>query len=106
MKLVLVAHRSGTAFQIRNIGVIVADNQCAFKLSCATGIDAEICTQFHGASYALGNIDKTSVAEHRGIQRGKVIVAIGNNRAQILAHQFGVVFHRFAYAAKDNAFFL
>ena len=64
MKLVLITHGSRTAFEIADIGIVVAHDERALKLSRATGIDTEIGAQFHGTAHALGDIHKGTVAEH------------------------------------------
>ena len=106
MQLVLVAHGGGTAFQIGHVGIIVAYYQGALELARAHGIDAEVGAQFHGASDALGDVDKTSVGEYGRVQCGEIVVAVWHHRAKIFAHQVGVVLHRLGDAAEDNALLL
>ena len=58
VQLVLITHRSRTAFQIGDIGIIVGDDQRTLKLSRVTGVDAEIAAQFHRTAHALRDINK------------------------------------------------
>src|SRR5574344_797585 len=63
MKLILVTHRSGAAFEIGNVRFVVGNNQSTFKLSGVAGIDTEICRELHRAAHSLRNIDKRNVGE-------------------------------------------
>jgi len=49
--MVLVTHRRRTSFQITYIRLIVCDNQGTLELSGISGIDTEIRTQLHRATY-------------------------------------------------------
>lgn len=42
--MVLIPHRGRTSFQIRNITIIIRNNQCTFKLTGISRIDTEIPT--------------------------------------------------------------
>ena len=64
MQLVLIAHRSRAAFEIRNVSIVVSDNQCALKLSRVPCIDAEIRTEFHRTANAFGDVDERTIAEY------------------------------------------
>ena len=80
VQLVLIAHRGGTPFEIRDVGIIIGYNERTLKLTGISGVDAEIAAQFHGTADALGDIDEGTVAENGGIERGKEIVTIRHNR--------------------------
>ena len=58
MELVLITHWRCTSLQVRNIGIIIGDDQCTLKLTGITGIDAEVTAQLHRAAYALRNINE------------------------------------------------
>ena len=104
MKLVLVTHRSRTTFQIGNVSIVIGHNQCTFKLPCTLRIDAEVGGQLHGATHTFGDVNKRSVGENSGVKRSKEIVAVRNNRAQVLLHQIGMLADGFTHRAKDDAF--
>ena len=54
VELVFVAHGCGASFEVGDVCVVVADDECAFELSCAACVDAEVCAEFHGAAHAFG----------------------------------------------------
>ena len=58
MKLILITHWRCTSLQVRNVGIIIGDDQCTLKLTGITGIDAEVTAQLHRAAYALRNINE------------------------------------------------
>jgi len=58
MQLVLIAHRRGTAFQVRYVGTLVGDDQRSFELSRLHVVDAEVGRQLHRAAHAFGNVDE------------------------------------------------
>ena len=58
MELVLITHRRCTSLQIRNVSIIISDNQCTLKLTGVTGIDAEVTAQLHRTADALRNINE------------------------------------------------
>ena len=58
MELVLITHWRCTSLQVRNVSIIISDNQCTLKLTGVTGIDAEVTAQLHRAADALRNINE------------------------------------------------
>ena len=73
-------------------------------MSGSAGVDAEVRAEFHGASHAFWDVDEGAVAEDCGVECGKEVVAIGDDAAQVFAHQVGVFAHGFADGAEDDAF--
>ena len=106
VQLVLVALRGRAALHIAHVGLFVGNDECALKLACAAGIDAEITRQLDGAAHPLGNIAERPIAEHGRVQGGKEIVAARHHRTQILLHQVGVLLHSLADGAEQDAFLL
>ena len=106
VQLVLVAHRCGAAFEITHVRPVVAHDERALKLPRLAGVDAEIGGKFHGAAHALGDIHEGTVGKYGGIERGEIIVAVGHHRAEVLAHQVGILAHGLADRTKDDAFLL
>ena len=101
MQLVFISHGSGAALQITHITVVIGNDKGAFKLPRVAGIDAEIRTQFHGASHPLGDIYKGAIAEHGTVKCGIEVVTIGHYRAQILFHQMRILLDGIADRAKQ-----
>ena len=58
MELVLITHWRCTSLQVRNVGIIIGDDQCTLELTGVTGIDAEVTAQLHRAADALRNINE------------------------------------------------
>ena len=105
MQLVFIAHRRGAAFQIGNVRPRISDDQRAFELSRAFGIDAEIGGKLHRAAHALRDVDKAAIGEDSAIQSSEEIIALRHDGAQIFLHQFGMRLHRLTDRAEDDAIF-
>ena len=103
VQLVLVAHRRGAAFEVADVGALVGDDQRALELAGALGVDAEVGRQLHRAADALRHVDERAVAEHRRVERGVEVVGVRHDRADVLAHQLGMVLDRFRERAEDDA---
>ena len=105
MQLVFIAHRRGAAFQIGNVRPSISDDQRAFELPRAFGIDAEIGGKLHRAAHALRDVDKAAIGEDSAIQSSEEIIALRHDGAQIFLHQFGVSLHSLTDRAEDDAIF-
>ena len=105
MQLVLVAHRGCTSLQIRYVGIVVGNNQCTLKLTCVTGIDAEVRAELHGAANTLGNINKRTIAEHSRVECCKEVIFVRHYCSQVLTHQVAVLLDGLANRAEDNTLF-
>ena len=103
MQLVLIAHRGCASFEIRHVGVVVRHYECALELTRVARVDAEIGAQLHRTAHALGNVDERAVAENGTVERGEEVVPVGHDRAEILAHEVGMVLYGVAYRAEDDA---
>ena len=106
MKLVFVAHRGGATFEIRDVTTVVADNEGALKLSRVSRVDAEIGGEFHRTANTARNINEGTVGEDGTVERSEIIVAIGNDRAEVFAHEFRILSHGLTDGAEDDALFL
>ena len=105
MKLVFIAHGRRAAFHIAQAGAFVGDDEGAFELSGAAGVDAEVAAEVHGAFDALWNIAEGTVGENCRIQRRIEIIARGHYRGKIFPHKFGMLAHSLAERAEDDAEF-
>ena len=103
MQLVLVAHRGGTALQVGDVGIVVGNDEGTLKLPCVAGIDAEIAAQFHRTAHAFGDVDERPVGEYGRVEGGKVVVAIGHDGAQVLAHQIAMLLDGITDGTEDDA---
>ena len=105
MQLVLIAHRCRTAFQIRNITVVIGNNQRTFKLSGICRIDTEISRKFHRTTYSLGNIDKRAVTKYSRVQGCKEIIAIAHHGTKVFFHQIRMLAYGFTHGTENNSLF-
>ena len=85
VKLVLVAHRRGAAFEVAHIRALVGDDQRALELAGVLLVDAEVGRELHRAAHARRHVDERAVGEHRRIERREEIVRHRHDRAEILA---------------------
>ena len=82
VKLVLVAHRRGAAFEVAHVGALVGDDQRALELAGVLLVDAEIGRQLHRAAHARRHVDERAVGEHRRVERGEEVVATSAPRCR------------------------
>ncbi len=102
VQLVGVAHGGGATLQVADVGAFVGHDQGALELPGVLGVDAEVGGKLHGAAHAFGHVAEGAVAEDRGIQGREEVVGGGNHRAEVLAHQVGVLAHGFGERAEDD----
>ena len=94
VKLVFIAHGRSAALQIGDMAASLGNNQGPLKLASVFGIDAEIGRQFHRATNAFGDVDKSAVRKDCRVERRKIIVAHGHNLAEPLFHKLWVFLDR------------
>src|SRR5512132_3631897 len=102
VELVLVAHRRRAALQIADVGTFVGDDERALELAGLLGVDAEIGRQLHRAAHARRHVHERAIAEHRRVEGREEIVAVGNDAAEVLANEVGVLAHRLGEGAEDH----
>ena len=102
MKLVFIAHWSSTSLQVRNVSIIIGDNQGSLKLSGVAGIDTEITAQLHWATHSLRDIDEGTIAEHRTIKCRIEVITIRNDCSQIFLHQVGMFLYGLTNTTEDD----
>ena len=103
VQLILVAHRRGASFEVAHRRALFRDDQRPFELSGLRGVDPEVRRELHRATHARGDVAERSVGEHGGVQGGKEVVSVADDRTEVLAHQLGVVAHRVGERAEDHA---
>src|SRR6266550_681395 len=103
MQLILVALGRGASFEITHRRAFVGDDEGALELSGILAVDPEIRRQLHRTLDALRHISERAVAEHRGVERGKEVVAVWNDRAEIFLDEIGMILNRFTKRAEDDA---
>ena len=103
MQLVFITHGCCTTFQIGNVAVLIGHDQCPLKLPGIHSIDTEISGKFHRAANPFGDIHEGTVAKNSAVQRGKKVVGIRDHRSHVFLYQVGMMFHRFAEGAENDA---
>ena len=106
VELILITLGRSAPFEIRDVSAFVAHDKRALKLPCALRIDAEVSGEFHGATHALGDVDERTVGEDGAVEGGEEVVAVRNDRAEVLAHEVGIFPYGFADGAEDDALLL
>ena len=104
MQLVLVAHRSGASFEIRNVSIVVGNDESTLKLTRVAGIDAEVRAQLHRTAHAFRDIYERTVAEYSTVERCIEVITIRHYRTEILLHEVGMVLYGVADRAEYDAF--
>ena len=105
VELVFIPHRRRAAFEIADVRALVGDDERALKLAGVGGIDAEIGRKLHRAAHAFGDVTKRTVGENGGVQRGKKIIRVGHDHAEIFADEIGMLLHRLAERTENDALF-
>ena len=103
VQLVLVPLRRRAAFEIADVGALVGDDEGALKLAGVPLIDAEIGRELHRAAHARRHVNKGAVGEHSRIERRVEIVRARHDRAEIAAHEVGMISDRFGEGAENDA---
>ena len=103
MELVLITHWRCTSLQVRNVSIIIGDDQCTLKLTGVTGIDAEVTAQLHRAADAFRNINERAIAEYATVQGCIEVITIRNHGSQILSYQIRMLLHSLTNTAEDDA---
>src|SRR5665213_2060005 len=98
-----VAARGGASLEVADGRALVGDDERALELAGVRGVDPEIRGQLHRALHALGDVAERPIAEHGGVEGGEEIVAVRNDRPQILLYELGVFLDGFTERAEDDA---
>ena len=93
VKLVLIAHRRGTALHIAQGRALVGDDEGAFELARTTGVNPEVAGKVHRALHPLRDVAERAVGKDSAVKGGVEIVADRNHARQILAHQVRIFAH-------------
>src|SRR6266851_2448336 len=77
-----------------HIGALVGDDQRALELAGVLLVYAKVSGKLHRAAHARRHVDERAVGEHRRVERGVEIVRHRHDRAEIFAHQLGMLAQR------------
>src|SRR5438552_1538924 len=105
VQLIRVPDRRRASFEVAHIRARVRDDQRAFELSRVLSIDPDVGGQLHRASDARRHVGERAVAEDRAVQGREEIVVEGDDGAEVLAHEVGMLEDRLGEGAEDDAEF-
>ncbi len=96
-------HRGGAALDVMHLGPFVDDDQRPLELAHVLGVDAEIGLQRELDLHALGHVDERAARPDGRVERGELVVVRRNDRAEVLAHQVGVLADGRVGVGEDHA---
>ncbi len=98
--------RRGAALDVVHVGVLVDDDQRALELAHVLGVDPEVGLQRDLDVHALRHVDERPAGPDRGVQRGELVVAGRDDRAEVLLEQLGVLTQAGVGVEEDDALLL
>ena len=106
MQRVGLVNGRGAALHVMDVGALVHDDQGPLELAHVLGVDPEIGLQRDFHLYVLRHVDERAAGPYRGVQRGELVVARRNHRAEVLAEQIRLLPQRGVRVEEDDALFL
>ena len=103
VELVLVADRRRATLEVAHVRAFVRDDQRPLELPRVGGVDSKIGRELHRTANALGDVAEGAVGEDRGVERREEVVGVGDDGAEVLLDELGVVLHRLGERAEDDA---
>ena len=103
VELVLVPHRRRAAFEVGNVRALVRDDQRPLELAGLSRVDPEVGRQLDGTANAFRDVTERTVREDGGVQGGKKIIRVRDDRADIFPHQVRMLAHGFRERAENDA---
>ena len=96
-------HGGRAAFDVMHLGALVDDDQRPLELAHVGRIDAEIGLQGELDLHPLRYVDERAARPDRRIERGELVVGRGDDRAEILAQQVGMLAEGRVGVGEDHA---
>ena len=82
---------SGAALDEVQARALVHDDERVLELARALGVEPEVGLERDGQVHPLGDIHERAAGPHRPVERGKLVVARGDELHEILAHHVGIL---------------
>ena len=98
--------RRGAALDVVHVGALVDDDQRPLELAHVLGVDPEVRLQRDLDVHALRHVDERAAGPHRGVQRGELVVADRDHRAEVLLEELLVLAQRGVGVEEDDALLL
>ncbi len=86
-----------------HVRALVGDDQRPLELAHVLGVDAEVGLQRDFDVHAGRHIDEGAARPHRGVQRGELVIAGRDDRAEVLVEELGVLAKRRVGVHEDDA---
>ena len=93
-------HRRRAALDVVHRRTLVGDDQRALELARVLRVDAEVRLQRHVDVHARRHVDERATRPHRRVERGELVVARRDDRAEVLLHELGVLAERAVHVVK------
>ena len=94
--------RCGAALDVVHVAALVGDDQRALELAHVLGVDAEVGLQRDLDVHAGRHVDERAARPDRRVQRGELVVAGGDDRAEVLLEELGVLPQRGVGVHEDD----
>ena len=88
---VAAVDRRGAALDVVHRRALVGDDQRPLELAHVLGVDAEVGLQRDVDLHALGHVDERAAGPDRGVERGELVVADRDDRAEVLLEELLVL---------------
>jgi hypothetical protein len=89
-----------------HVRALVGDDQRPLELAHVLGVDAEVGLQRDLDVHALGHVDERAARPHRRVERGELVVADGDDGAEVLLEQLLVLAQAGVGVDEDDALLL
>lgn len=89
-----------------HVAALVGDDQRALELAHVLRVDAEVGLQRDLDVDVLGHVDERAARPDRRVERGELVVARGDHRAEVLLEELGVLAQRRVGVHEDDALLL
>ena len=106
MQRVGLVNGRGAAFHVMDVGAFVDDDQGPLELAHVLGVDTEIGLQRDFHLHALRHVNERAAGPYRRVERGELVVARRDHRAEVLPEQIRLLPQRGVRVEEDDALFL
>ena len=98
--------RRGAALDVVHLGALVGDDQRPLELAHVLGVDPEVGLQRDVDLHARRHVDERAARPDRGVERGELVVADRDDRAEVLPEQVLVLAQRGVGVEEEDALLL
>src|SRR4029453_30004 len=95
--------RSRATFDVVNVGVLIGDDQGALELAHVLRVDTEVSLERDVDVHALGHVHERSTGPYCRVQGGELVVAHGDDGAEVLLEDLRVFPQGGVRVQEDNA---